>query len=112
VKEEEQVTTKKDKNEKTEKAEKQQKGKKKVLKKKDEESDDEEDDEFEVEKIVDVEYKKGKKYYLLKWLGYPSSANSWESESNILSKSLIKNFNDEQRKKEIRTKQQDKEDQR
>ncbi len=42
------------------------------------------DKEYLIEKIVKRRKLKGKKpEVLIKWLGYPDSANSWESESNI-----------------------------
>ena len=42
------------------------------------------DKEYLIEKIVKRRKLKGKKpEVLIKWLGYPDSANSWEPESNI-----------------------------
>jgi len=39
--------------------------------------------EYEVEEILDKKVRKGKNFYLLKWKGYPDSANSWEPEENL-----------------------------
>ena len=39
---------------------------------------------FEVESVLDKKVRKGKEpLYLIKWLGYPSSQNSWEPLSNL-----------------------------
>lgn len=38
---------------------------------------------YKVEKILGTRKKHGKIEYLIKWLGYPDSANSWEPESNL-----------------------------
>jgi hypothetical protein len=44
--------------------------------------------EYKIERIVDRRKQRGKKpEVLVKWLGYPDSANSWEPEENI--KSLL-----------------------
>ena len=39
----------------------------------------EEDDEWEVEKIVDGEKRKGQQYYLVQWKGWPKEYTSWET---------------------------------
>ena len=39
---------------------------------------------FRVEKILKTKKVKGKKYYLIKWRGYPDSFNSWEPEENVV----------------------------
>ena len=36
-----------------------------------------------VEKIMGVKTQKGKKLFLVKWDGHPSSKNSWEPEENL-----------------------------
>ena len=41
------------------------------------------DDEYEVEAILDERKRRGKSQYLIKWLGYPDTENSWEHESNL-----------------------------
>ena len=38
---------------------------------------------YQVEKIMGVKTKKGKKLFLVKWQGYSSSENSWEPEENL-----------------------------
>lgn len=40
-------------------------------------------EEWEVEAIINDRRHYGKKQYLVKWLGYPSSDNTWEPEENI-----------------------------
>lgn len=47
---------------------------------------------FEVEEILDVVVKKGKKEFLIKWKGYTKSESSWEPESNLSCKHLIEEF--------------------
>lgn len=39
--------------------------------------------EYEVEAIVDSKVKNGKRYYLVKWVGWPESDNTWEPEINL-----------------------------
>ena len=41
------------------------------------------EESYQVEKIMGVKTKKGKKLFLVKWHGYLSSENSWEPEENI-----------------------------
>jgi hypothetical protein len=43
----------------------------------------EEENEFEVEKIIAHRVNNHNKEYLIKWLGYDSSDNTWESETNL-----------------------------
>lgn len=53
-----------------------------------------------VEKIIDVRINdEGKKEYLLKWIGYPDSQNTWEPETNLSCPSLIQAFESEKSKK-------------
>jgi hypothetical protein len=40
-------------------------------------------DEYEVEKIMDKTFKKGKPYYLIHWKNFEHSENTWEPEENI-----------------------------
>ena len=40
-------------------------------------------DNYVVEKFVGSKTEKGKKYLKVKWEGYPSSANTWEKESEL-----------------------------
>ncbi|KAJ1556694.1 Chromobox protein 1, partial [Nowakowskiella sp. JEL0078] len=44
--------------------------------------EDEEPAEYVVEKVVDTKILKGKRYYLLKWVGYSDNDNTWEPEGN------------------------------
>lgn len=53
-----------------------------------------EENVYEVEKIVEDRVKNGKRQYLIKWVGYPESENTWENEDNILSSDLIKKYQD------------------
>lgn len=60
---------------------------------------DETEGEYEVEKIVDVrENKNGDKEYLIKWIGYSDSDNTWEPSKNI-QQNLINSFESERSKK-------------
>ena len=42
-----------------------------------------ETDEYEVEKILDERQVRNQKQYLVKWLGYPSSENTWKPTKNL-----------------------------
>ena len=58
---------------------------------KDEDEFSEEEQYYKVEKILDVKEQNGKKYYLVKWLGWDVKTCTWEEESNISHlKQLIK----------------------
>ena len=50
------------------------------------------DDIYTAEKLLAVRKRGNKKQYLVKWSGYPSSANTWEPEDNILDKRLVEHF--------------------
>ena len=39
--------------------------------------------EFEVERILDKRFHRGKTQYLVKWVGYPDSDNTWEPASHL-----------------------------
>ena len=43
------------------------------------------DELFRVEQILKTKKVKGRRYYLIKWKGYPDSFNSWEPEENVTS---------------------------
>ena len=42
-----------------------------------------EEQEYDVETVLAVKHNKGKPVYLIKWLGYDESENSWEPETNL-----------------------------
>ena len=53
----------------------------------------ESDEEFDVERILDVYFKKnGKREFLVSWKGYPTSQDSWEPEDNLECTDLIEKF--------------------
>ena len=41
------------------------------------------DDVFRVEKVVEERTRKGKKEYIIKWMGYPDKFNSWVAEADL-----------------------------
>ena len=49
-------------------------------------------DVYSVECLVAVRKHAGKTQYLVKWLGYPVTANTWEPAENIIDKRLIEHF--------------------
>jgi [histone H3]-lysine9 N-trimethyltransferase SUV39H len=45
--------------------------------------------------LIDSKIEKDVRYYLVKWVGYPKSANTWEPEINLRnSTDLIAEFDD------------------
>ena len=50
------------------------------------------DEEYEVEVIIDHRIHRRKKQYLVKWVGYPSSENSWVNESDLHAPELVKEY--------------------
>jgi len=55
---------------------------------------------FQVEKLLKVRGKKGKREFLVKWKGYPKSESTWEAEQNLNCKALIKAFEKKQEKED------------
>ena len=47
---------------------------------------------FRIEKIIKSRNRKGIREFLVKWLGYPHSDNTWEPECNILDPRVIQHF--------------------
>nr|CAB3266718.1 histone-lysine N-methyltransferase SUV39H2 [Phallusia mammillata] len=47
---------------------------------------------FEVEYIADFKVTNGKRHYLVKWVGWPKEANTWECVSNLNCPKLIQEF--------------------
>jgi len=39
--------------------------------------------EYEVERILKSKLRQGRKYYLIKWKGYPNEENTWEPEESF-----------------------------
>ncbi|XP_062546223.1 ABC transporter F family member 4-like [Armigeres subalbatus] len=61
----------------------------------DEEDEDEDDTEYEVEKIIEVHFKRnGQREYLVRWKGFSSKDDTWEPEDNLHCKDLIEKFNE------------------
>jgi hypothetical protein len=48
--------------------------------------------EYEVEEILDCQYVRGKVKYLIKWLGYPQSENTWEPKANLSCPEMLAAF--------------------
>jgi hypothetical protein len=48
---------------------------------------------WEVERIKDERVTQGKRMFLIKWMGYPKSQNTWEPEENLVGvKELFEKF--------------------
>jgi len=62
-------------------------------------SDAEEADEYEVEQVVDVRLKHGKKEYRIKWKNYSEADNTWEPEEHLDCEDLIKKFEEKRKSK-------------
>jgi hypothetical protein len=53
-------------------------------------------EEFEVESVVSYRRHRGKPQYLIKWLGWPLSESTWESEKDLTHcDSALKHFHEE-----------------
>ena len=64
---------------------------------------DEDDKEYVVEKILNHNLRSdGSTYFLVKWLGYPDSASTWEPEYNLTN---VQNLIQEYKKRAFRVKQ-------
>jgi hypothetical protein len=50
------------------------------------------EEEFEVEEIIDERTNRRKKQYLVKWVGYPASDNSWVNEKDLHSPELLAEY--------------------
>ena len=80
-------------------------GKEKKFNSDNESSSNEEEEEYssndiyEVEAIIGHRKRKGKNQYLIKWLGYPSSQNTWENEEDTNCPDLIKQYWESSKKK-------------
>jgi Chromo (CHRromatin Organisation MOdifier) domain len=51
-------------------------------------SDETQNDVYEVEKVLDNQEINSKTHYLIKWLGYNTSENTWEPETNLSPETL------------------------
>ncbi|KAM3175149.1 hypothetical protein ACTXT7_009099 [Hymenolepis weldensis] len=51
-----------------------------------------EGEEYIVEKILQMQMRENKRYYLIKWEGYPESESTWEPEENCHCSDLIDEF--------------------
>ncbi|KAL6074449.1 M-phase phosphoprotein 8 [Balamuthia mandrillaris] len=70
------------------------------------EGDEEEEDIYEVERIVDKRKKGRSVEYLIKWKGYPASANTWEKRSNLFCEELLEEFERQWGEKEKQAKKE------
>lgn len=59
------------------------------------------DDIYQVERIIKEKTKKGKSYFLIKWKNYDEKENTWEPEENILDKSVLDHFRQQQTQNRI-----------
>ena len=47
---------------------------------------------FYVERILDKKIHNGKAYYFVKWMGYPSTKNTWEPRESFFSRDIIEDY--------------------
>lgn len=50
---------------------------------------------YEVEYVADIRVLKCRRFYLIKWVGWPDEANTWESAINLSCHCLIKEFHED-----------------
>lgn len=50
------------------------------------------EDVYDVERILDDRMYKGRKQYLIKWMGYPDSESTWEFKSNLFCEELLQEY--------------------
>lgn len=55
------------------------------------------EEDYEVEDIVGEKLENGKKYYYLKWKGWPSSSNTWELATSLNCPDVLKNYQAKQK---------------
>lgn len=51
-----------------------------------------EEEVYDVEKIVKHRMHKGRKQYLIKWVGYPDSDNTWEDIENLMCSEMLEEY--------------------
>ncbi|ENN77098.1 hypothetical protein D910_10208 [Dendroctonus ponderosae] len=61
--------------------------------------DDSDDAEYEVEAVLDEKIVKGLRHYLIRWKGYTEESDTWEPESTLECKELIKAYKAKKNKK-------------
>lgn len=49
-------------------------------------------EEYEVEDLLNDEIRKGKRFFLVKWKGYDRKHNTWEQQSNLNCKKVLKTY--------------------
>lgn len=76
-------------------------GKKNVEEAEDVNTGDEEEVEYVVERIVEMRIGKGgKRQFMIKWEGFPDTANTWEPEENLACPELLNQFLEKRLKKD------------
>lgn len=56
------------------------------------------DNEFEVENLLNDEFREGKRYFLVKWKGYDISHSTWEQQSNLKCPKILKKYMENKKK--------------